>query len=122
MQSQAQEVTMLSKLIAAAKDSWACFFIRNQIFYLNLRISLKVLNLSPKSLLMYPQFKRFLNLLSSLCTLPQYVCVFLRMVLDSRDTYICHSQFYSRSFSSKRSLRYLCIMKQLAYLILYFQF
>ena len=25
MQSSAQEVTMLSKLIAAAKDSWACF-------------------------------------------------------------------------------------------------
>ena len=27
MQSSAQEVTMLSKLIAAAKDSWACFFL-----------------------------------------------------------------------------------------------
>ena len=26
MQSSAQEVTMLFKLIAAAKDSWACFF------------------------------------------------------------------------------------------------
>ena len=26
MQSSVQEVTMLSKLIAAAKDSWACFF------------------------------------------------------------------------------------------------
>ena len=25
MQSSAQEVTMLFKLIAAAKDSWACF-------------------------------------------------------------------------------------------------
>ena len=25
MQSSAQEVTMLSKLIAAAEDSWACY-------------------------------------------------------------------------------------------------
>ena len=28
MQSTAQEVTMLFKLIATAKDSWACFYIK----------------------------------------------------------------------------------------------
>ena len=32
MQSSAQEVTMLFKLIAAAKDSWACLFFNSARF------------------------------------------------------------------------------------------
>ena len=35
MQSSAQGVTMLFKLIAAAKDSWACFCLANLIPELN---------------------------------------------------------------------------------------
>ena len=40
-------------------------------------------------------------MLSSLCALPQNVCVLLRMVLDTRHTCSWHSQFSSSCFSSR---------------------
>ena len=54
---------------------------------------------------------------SSLCALPQHVCVLLLLVRDTRDTYSWHS-----CFSCRRSLSLLCILRQLAYLNRYFQF
>ena len=45
-------------------------------------------------------------MLSSLCVLPQYIRVLLHMVLDTRDSYSCQSQFY---FSRRRSLRFFVV-------------
>ena len=45
---------------------------------------------------------------SSLCALPQYMCVLLHVVLETRDSCSWQSQFYFSCFSSRRSLSLLC--------------
>ena len=69
---------------------------------------------------------------SSFCVLPQYMCVLLHMVLDTRDSYSCQSQFYFSCFLSRRSLHFLQFQFQIIkndrlffstfYLFLFFRF
>ena len=49
MQSSAQEVTMLFKLIAAAKDSWACFFHINLLVIRVLPVPFLIISISTVS-------------------------------------------------------------------------